>query len=93
MNPNEKNGKDKPQRVTDPGVEIGINLNTIFTGLMLGVVSWVGFNIEKIKDNIGDVTTAVAVTQEETRALRRDVDRHENILFGNQKRKSDNGGD
>lgn len=54
----------RPQEVRDRPTEIGINLNTIFTAIMLAVLVWVGKNIEDIKDKMGAFSTTVAVMQE-----------------------------
>lgn len=67
-------------QVRDRTLEAGVSLNTIFTGLMLMVMSWVGYNINDIKDKIGTFAVSLAVIQNQMEQIRRDVDRHELIL-------------
>lgn len=66
--------------VRDRPLEVGVNLNTIITAVMLGVMSWVGFNIESIKDKVGEFTAVIAVVQKDVDNMRRDIDRHERLI-------------
>lgn len=54
----------RAMHVRDRQLEVGVNLNTVFTAIMLGVMSWVGFNIESIKDRVSEFSASIAVVQE-----------------------------
>ena len=76
--------------VRDKGTEVGINLNTIFTALVLAGILWVGNTLESIKTTLNEnavAFTAVRVTVDNVKEelvkheaayeeLRRDVAKH-----------------
>jgi uncharacterized protein YoxC len=62
--------------VRDRQVEIGVNLNTIFTAIMLAVMVWVGTNIESIKEKISAFATTLAVIQKQVEASEKRFDEH-----------------
>jgi hypothetical protein len=62
--------------VKDRAAEIGINLNTIFTALVLAGILWVGTTLESIKKTLNDNAVSMAVVQHETSNLRNDLDKH-----------------
>jgi hypothetical protein len=70
--------RNKEVRVRDRAAEIGINLNTIFTALMLAVMLWVGTNIENIREKVAQYATAIAVMQLELRQIRDEFTNHVN---------------
>lgn len=64
------------QRVSDRPVEIGIRLNNVLLALVVAVMSWVGLNIEKLKDEVAQVVTAATVNHTEISDLRRQMADH-----------------
>lgn len=64
------NGDDHEERravvkVTDRPIEINSMVQTILTFLLLGVMSWVGLTLEKVKENTAVLTTKIAVSASE----------------------------
>jgi len=52
---------ERTVNVTDRPVELQGMAQTILTFLLLGVMSWVGINLEKVKDNTAENNKAIAV--------------------------------
>lgn len=49
--------------VSDKPVELHSMMQTILTFMLLGVMSWVGLTLEKVKDNTAALTTKIAVSE------------------------------
>ncbi len=62
--------------VRDRVAEVGINLNTIVTALMLAGILWVGNTLEKILTNLNVLNTSVAIVQHDNDQLRVDLKEH-----------------
>lgn len=67
---------DKTQDVQDKPMEIGIKLNNILTFLVLGVMSWVGFNINSMKESIHEIQTVTQVQKTELNYLSEKLEQH-----------------
>ena len=52
---------ERTVNVTDRPVELQSMAQTILTFLLLGVMSWVGITLEKVKDNTAENNKAIAV--------------------------------
>ena len=57
------------QTVQDKPAENGIKLNNIISFLILGVMAWVGYNIEEMKKNLAETVTSTAVNSAEIKHL------------------------
>jgi len=60
------NGDDHIERraivqVADRPIELQSMLQTVLTFLLLGVMSWIGITLEKVKDNTAENNKAIAV--------------------------------
>ena len=89
MNGDDKNHEERRKLVyvSDRPIELQSMLQTLLTFLLLGVMSWVGLTLEKVKDNtalnntriaLGDQRVAVEVKRlddNDTR-LERKIDNH-----------------
>lgn len=62
--------------VIDKAAEVGINLNTIFTALVLAGILWVGTTLESIRDTLNKSATAQALMERDIRDVRTDLERH-----------------
>ena len=62
--------------VHDKPAESGIKLNNILTALVLMVMSWVGLNIDRMRDDISDLRTKSSVQQVSIQELEARIDRH-----------------
>jgi len=62
--------------VRDRIAEIGINLNTLFTALILAGILWVGTTLEKIQSSLSALNTSVAVVQHDNNQMRLDLKEH-----------------
>lgn len=54
---------DKKVEVVDRITEVNVKLSNILTALVLMVMSWVGFNINALKDHMADALLQIAVIQ------------------------------
>lgn len=64
--------------VQDKPTEVGIKLNNILTALVLMVMSWVGYNINTMKDHIAVIRTDSAVQAVQLTYIADRLDRHIN---------------
>jgi len=62
--------------VQDKKLEIGININTVLTGLLLAGVVGVWTTLEEIKRSLNELNATMAVVRTEYTSLRRDFDEH-----------------
>ena len=62
--------------VRDRIAEVGINLNTIFTALVLAGILWVGSTLNEIKVSLVELNITLAIVRTEYSSLRRDFDEH-----------------
>lgn len=62
--------------VVDRPTEVGIKLNNILTALVLMVMSWVGYNINQMKEDIGEVRADWRVMAVEQQFLKERLDEH-----------------
>lgn len=62
--------------VRDRAAEFGINLNTILTGLILGVMLWVGTTLNEIRKDLSSMSTLIEVIKTDQSNLRREFDEH-----------------
>ncbi len=62
--------------VRDRAAEVGINLNTIFTALVLAGIVWVGTTLESIRKDLRDTFISIAVMQRDVVELKKDLDTH-----------------
>lgn len=62
--------------VVDRPLEVGIKLNNILTALVLMVMSWVGFNIDSMKTDMGVIRTDVTVQANELKHIKKRMDAH-----------------
>lgn len=62
--------------VRDRIAEIGINLNTLFTALILAGILWVGTTLEKIQTSLSALNTSVAIVQHDNDQIRTDLKEH-----------------
>jgi hypothetical protein len=67
--------------VRDKIAEIGINLNTIFTALILAGILWVGTTLKAIESSLAALNTAVALVQYDNDRLRKDMNDHLHDLY------------
>lgn len=65
----ESNVRDKP-------AESAIKINNILTALVLGVMSWVGVNIEQMKNEIKDISKISAVNTANIQTLSQRLEHH-----------------
>ena len=63
-------------RVADRPTESGIKINNILTALVLGVMSWVGLNINHLKDSLADIRIETGIQGVELSHTKELVDRH-----------------
>lgn len=66
----------QPIHVRDRAAEVGVNLNTVFTALVLAGILWVGTTLESIKETLNKSAVTQAVMQRDADNLRRDLSRH-----------------
>lgn len=59
-NDSSEDERRKVVRVADMPTESGIKINNILTALVLMVMSWVGFNINFLKETVTDVKVLMA---------------------------------
>ena len=64
--------------VRDRVAEVGINLNTIFTALVLAGILWVGTILESIKSTIAESSVTFAVAKDQLDTLRDEFKLHKN---------------
>lgn len=64
------NRRDDTYEVQDRPTENGIKINNIISFLILGVMGWVGYNIEAIKVHVANVTTVTAVNKTDIENLK-----------------------
>lgn len=62
--------------VRDRAAEIGINLNTILTGMILMVMVWVGTTLNEIRKEMAAMNTVVELVKADQSNLRREFDEH-----------------
>ena len=62
--------------VRDRVAEVGINLNTVFTALVLAGILWAGSTLNDIKSALGELNVTMAVVRAEYMSLRKDFDEH-----------------
>ena len=62
--------------VVDRPTEVGVKINNILTALVLGVMSWVGLNINHMKDDIADMRTDTRVQQNELKHVNKTLTNH-----------------
>lgn len=79
--------KQEPVPVRDRMTEVGINLNTIFTALVLAGVLWVGTTLRSIEKSMGDNAVVVALIQKDIAQLRLDLELHRTDPFAHQRKK------
>jgi len=60
----------KANFVYDRPAETGIKVQNILTALVLGVMGWVGLNIENIKTNVGDIKLESKLNTKEIASLK-----------------------
>lgn len=64
------------QEVQDRSAEASIKLNNVLTFMVLSVMSWVGYNIENIKDGFSDLNKVVAVQSNELAHIKSQLQNH-----------------
>lgn len=67
---------NKPEEVQDRPTEAGIRLQNILTFLVLAVMSWVGYNIEQMKQEMSTLHVASAVQAAQVAELKERFERH-----------------
>lgn len=72
--------------VKDRAIEVGINLNTIFTALVLAGVLWVGTTLESINRTLTQSAIAQALMKKDADLLREDFNRHITDPYSHYKR-------
>jgi len=72
----EQGERRKEVVVVDRPLEVGIKLNNILTALVLMVMSWVGFNIDTMKTDMGVIRTDVTVQANELKHIKERMDDH-----------------
>ncbi len=65
-----------PVDVADRPTEVGIKLNNVLTALVLMVMSWVGYNINHVKEDIGEMRTDSRVLANDVTHLAEKLDTH-----------------
>ena len=81
----DKRMKQEPVPVRDRMTEVGINLNTIFTALVLAGVVWMGTTLRSIEKNLGDNAVVVALIQKDIAQLRLDLEMHRTDPFAHRR--------
>ena len=66
------------QEVQDKPTEVGIKLNNVLTFMVLSMLSWVGYNIETMKDGQAEQNKILAVQINEISHVKDQVDKHIN---------------
>jgi len=69
---------ERTLNVTDRPVELQSMLQTILTFFLLGVMSWVGITLEKVKDNTAENNKDLAVFSSKQVNLENRLTRHIN---------------
>jgi hypothetical protein len=59
--------------VQDKSTETGVKINNILTALVLMVMSWVGYNIDKLKDDVSQWASIVSVNENKLDNLKEKV--------------------
>jgi hypothetical protein len=62
--------------VVDRPTEVGIKLNNVLTALVLMVMSWVGYNIDRMQTQISQMSVIVQVQQNSLKHLQERMDNH-----------------
>ena len=62
--------------VVDKTTEHGVKIQNILTALVLGVMSWVGWNINTMKDDISGIREIARINERELQHLNRLLQSH-----------------
>ncbi len=62
--------------VQDKKLEIGVNINTVLTGLLLAGIVGMWTTLAKIESSLNELNATMAVVRTEYTSLRRDFDEH-----------------
>ena len=79
--------KQEPIPVRDRMAEVGINLNNIFTALVLAGVLWVGTTLRSIEKSMSENAVIVALIQKDIAQLRLDLELHRTEPFAHHRTK------
>lgn len=71
-----RNERRRLVRVSDAPAESGIKLNNIISSLLLGVMAWVGVNIERMRDDISVIRETTKVNSVEIINLKKQLSDH-----------------
>jgi len=63
----------KISEVSDRPAEAGIKINNIISALILGVMAWVGVNIETMKRDLATVSTVTQLNKSDIYNNRKDI--------------------
>lgn len=64
------------QDVQDKPAEVSLKVSNILQFLVLGVMSWVGFNIQTMGRDISEIRTDLAVSKTEISHIAAELDAH-----------------
>ena len=62
--------------VQDKKLEVGVNINTVLTGLLLAGIVGMWSTLSKIENSLNELNATMAVVRTEYTSLRRDFDEH-----------------
>jgi len=62
--------------VQDKKLEVGVNINTVLTGLLLAGIVGIWTTLSDIKNSLSELNATMAVVRTEYTSLRRDFDEH-----------------
>jgi len=62
--------------VADRPTESGIKINNILTALVLMVMSWVGYNINDLKDSLSDIRISTSIQAVELVHTKELIEKH-----------------
>lgn len=65
-------------KVSDKPLEVGLKLNNVLLFLIIAVMSWVGINIDRLRDDLAKISTATTVNSVRIDALEKDFQAHIN---------------
>jgi hypothetical protein len=82
----DERGEQQVIPVRDKIAEIGINLNTLFTALILAGILWVGTTLKAIESSLGALSTAVALVQQDNNSIREALKEHMRDPFAHGKK-------
>lgn len=72
----EQRHDQQPIQVKDRAAEVGVNLNTVFTALVLASILWVGTTLESIKATLNTSAITQAIMQRDADSLKKELNRH-----------------